>query len=31
MSIHGVEIQKACEGDPEHVRDVVVGYLIKLG
>lgn len=31
MTINGVEIEKACEGDPAHVRDVVAGHLIKLG
>lgn len=31
MTINGCEVEKACEGEPDLVRDAAVGYLVKLG
>lgn len=31
MTINGCEVEKACDGDPELVRDAAVGYLVKIG
>lgn len=31
MTMNGVEVEKTCDGDPDHARDVAAGYLIKIG